>query len=92
MEMRLTGQVAVSINLSVPSTLTPEVMKDVRAVVDSHANSHESSPPLEVVWNDGTGSRARLRSRSLKIAASQAALTDLRALLGADRVHLVRGS
>jgi DNA polymerase-3 subunit alpha len=92
MEMRLTGQVAVSINLSVPSTLSPEVMKDVRAVVDSHANSHESSPPLEVMWDDGTGSRARLRSRSLKIAASQAALTDLRALLGADRVHLVRGS
>jgi hypothetical protein len=28
----------------------------------------------------------------LKIAASQAALTDLRALLGADRVRLVRGS
>jgi DNA polymerase III subunit alpha len=91
-EMRLTGQVAVSINLSVPSTLTPEVMKDVRVVVESHANSHESSPPLEVMWDDGTGSRARLRSRSLKIAASQAALTDLRALLGADRVQLVRGS
>jgi DNA polymerase-3 subunit alpha len=91
-ELRLTGQVAVSIDLSAASTLTPEVMKDVRAVVDSHANSHESSPPLEVMWDDGTGSRARLRSRSLKIAASQAALTDLRALLGADRVHLVRGS
>jgi DNA polymerase-3 subunit alpha len=45
-----------------------------------------------VQWNDGNGSRARLRSRSLKIAASQAALTDLRALLGADRVRLVRGS
>ena len=91
-EMRLTGQVAVSISLSVPSTLTPEVMADVRAVVETHATSHESSPPLEVMWDDGTGSRARLRSRSLKIAASQAALTDLRALLGADRVHLVRGS
>ena len=67
-------------------------MQDVRAVVEAHATSHESSPPLEVQWNDGNGTRARLRSRSLKIAASQAALTDLRALLGADRVRLVRGS
>jgi DNA polymerase-3 subunit alpha len=91
-EMRLTGQVAVSIDLSAASTLTPEVMNDVRAVVETHATAHESSPPLEVLWNDGNGSRARLRSRSLKIAASQAALTDLRALLGADRVRLVRGS
>ncbi|MDB4875440.1 MAG: dnaE [Gemmatimonadetes bacterium] len=91
-EMRLTGQVAVSIDLSAAATLTPEVMNDVRAVVETHATAHESSPPLEVLWNDGNGSRARLRSRSLKIAASQAALTDLRALLGADRVRLVRGS
>jgi DNA polymerase-3 subunit alpha len=91
-EMRLTGQVAVSIDLSAASTLTPEVMDDVRAVVETHATAHESSPPLEVQWNDGNGSRARFRSRSLKIAASQAALTDLRALLGADRVRLVRGS
>jgi DNA polymerase-3 subunit alpha len=91
-EMRLTGQVAVSIDLSAANTLTPEVMDDVRAVVETHATAHESSPPLEVQWNDGNGSRARFRSRSLKIAASQAALTDLRALLGADRVRLVRGS
>jgi DNA polymerase III subunit alpha len=91
-ELRLTGQVAVSIDLSAASTLTPEVMDDVRAVVETHATSHESSPPLEVSWDDGNGSRARLRSRTLKIAASQAALTDLRALLGADRVRLVRGS
>ena len=91
-EMRLTGQVAVSIDLSAAESLTPEVMDDVRAVVKTHATAHESSPPLEVLWNDGKGSRARLRSRSLKIAASQAALTDLRALLGAERVRLVRGS
>ncbi|MEP6495651.1 MAG: DNA polymerase III subunit alpha [bacterium] len=92
-ELRLTGQVAVAIDVSVRGGghLTPEVMRDVRAVVETHA-THASSPPLEVQWDDGNGMRARLRSRSLKIAASQAALTDLRALLGADRVHLVRGS
>jgi len=91
-EMRLTGQVAVSIDLSSAAALTPDVMGVVRAVIEAHATGHESSPPIEVEWNDGSGMRARLRSRSLKVAASQAALTDLRALLGADRVRLVRGS
>jgi len=91
-EKRLNGDVAVAIDLTSGSGLTPEVMHDVRAVVDNHATSHASSPPLEVQWSDGSGTRARLRSRSLRIAASTAALTDLRALLGAERVRLVRGS
>jgi DNA polymerase-3 subunit alpha len=91
-EKRLTGQVAVAIDLELGSNLTPDVMQDVRAVVESHAVAAGASPPLEVRWTDGNGGRARFRSRSLKIAASQAALTDLRALLGADRVRLVRGS
>ena len=91
-EKRLNGQVALAIDLSPGGLLSPDLMRDVRAVVDSHATAHASSPPLEVQWNDGNGTRARLRSRSLRIAASQAALSDLRALLGPDRVHLVRGS
>jgi len=91
-EKRLNGGVAVAIQLTSGDGLTPAVMRDVRAVIDNHATSHTSSPPLEVQWTDGSGTRARLRSRSLRIAASQAALTDLRALLGAERVHLVRGS
>jgi DNA polymerase-3 subunit alpha len=90
-EKRLNGHVAVAIELQYGSNLTPEVMQDVRAVVDNHSTAQSSSPPLEVQWSDGSGMRARLRSRSLKIAASQAALSDLRALLGADRVRLVRG-
>jgi hypothetical protein len=67
-------------------------MQDVRAVVDAHATAHTGAPPLELRWNDGNGTRARLRSRSLRLAATQAALTDLRALLGDVRVRLVRGS
>ncbi|HTE46509.1 MAG TPA: DNA polymerase III subunit alpha [Gemmatimonadaceae bacterium] len=94
-EKRLNGDVAIAIDVSAGvragGHLTPEVMRDVRAVVETHT-THASSPPLEVQWDDGNGVSARLRSRSLKIAASQAALTDLRALLGADRVRLVRGS
>jgi len=68
------------------------VMRDVRATVESHATSHASAPPLELRWNDGSGGSTRFRSRSLKLAVSQPVLTDLRALLGNDRVRLVRGS
>jgi DNA polymerase-3 subunit alpha len=91
-EMRLTGQVAVAIELAPGGDLTPGVMRDVRAVVENHATTAPASPPLEVQWTDVSGMRARLRSRSLRIAASQAALTDLRRVLGDDRVRLVRGS
>ncbi|HVX41103.1 MAG TPA: DNA polymerase III subunit alpha [Gemmatimonadaceae bacterium] len=91
-EKRLKGDVAVSIDLTMDGGLVPGVMQDVRSIVEAHATAGASSPPLEVHWNDGNGTRARLRSRSLRIAASQAALTDLRAILGADRVRLVRGS
>jgi DNA polymerase-3 subunit alpha len=91
-ELRLTGQVAVALDLSVGHNFTPELMRDVRAVVDTHSTSHASSPHLEVQWTDGSGTRARLRSRSLRIAVSQAALRDLRDVLGVERVRLVRGS
>ena len=91
-ELRLTGQVAVALDLSQGHNFTPELMRDVRAIVDTHSTSHTSSPPLEVQWTDGSGTRARLRSRSLRIAVSQAALRDLRGVLGVERVRLVRGS
>ena len=91
-ELRLTGQVAVALDLSAGHNFTPELMRDVRAVVDTHTTSHTSSPPLEVQWTDGSGTRARLRSRSLRIAVSAAALRDLRDVLGVERVRLVRGS
>jgi DNA polymerase-3 subunit alpha len=113
-ELRLTGQVAVSIDLTAGDGLTPEVMRDVRVVIESHGTS-PTAPPVELLWSDsnatrrsagvvagagsggsGTGTggetRVRLRSRSLKLAATQAALADLRALLGPERVRLVRGS
>ena len=89
-ELRLNGQVAVAIDLAVGDGLVPDVMRDVRAVVESHSTSHAGAPSLEVRWSDGSGGRARLRSRSLKLAATQAALNELRALLGSERVRLVR--
>jgi len=79
---------AIAIDLAVGASMPHEVMDDVRAVIEAH----HGSTPLELRWSDGNGSRARLRSRSLKLAATGAALTELRALLGSERVRLVRGS
>jgi DNA polymerase-3 subunit alpha len=98
-ELRVSGQVAVSIELTPEHgeaaesdahpagvELLPDVFRDVRAVLDAHPGS----APVEVRWRDAGGGTARLRSRSLKVAANGAALTELRALLGAGRVRLVR--
>ena len=105
-ELRIAGQVMVAIQLSgggkagtvsrergnevaAPAVaLLPEVMQDVRAV----AEAHPGAAPLEIRWDDGQGTQARLRSRSIKLSATSAALTELRALLGTERVRLVRGS
>ncbi len=88
-EVRSTGAVAVAIELGRGPSLAPDVMRDVRAV----AEAHPGASPLEVRWNDGSSmAAARWRSRTLRIAATGAALTELRALLGQERVRLVRGS
>jgi DNA polymerase-3 subunit alpha len=89
-ELRLTGQVAVALELRGGSGLTTDLIRDVRAVIDSHSTTHVGAPPLEVQWSDGS-SRAKLRSKTYRMAATQAALNDLRALLGEERVRLVRG-
>ena len=85
-ELRASGDLAVAIDLGSSLDLSPAVMEDVRARVEAH----EGSAPLEVRWRDGNGKPVRFRSKSLTVTASPAILSDLRALLGADRVRLVR--
>jgi DNA polymerase III subunit alpha len=87
-ERRTNGAVIVSLQLESSLGLTADVMVDVRAV----AEGHPGTAPLEVRWDDGSGSPSRFRSRSLTMAADGAALTELRALLGHERVRLVRGN
>jgi DNA polymerase-3 subunit alpha len=87
-ELRATGNVAISLDLPMDSKLSAEVMADVRELLEHHPGS----APLELRWTDGNGTTARLRSRSLRVAVTTAALSGLRALLGGDRVRLVRGS
>jgi DNA polymerase-3 subunit alpha len=87
-DMAFSGQVGVQITLG-GDTVTREVLRDVRAVIETHSTGSTVAPALEVRWRDGNGG-TRLRSRSLRLPASHAVLSELRALLGADRVHLVR--
>jgi DNA polymerase-3 subunit alpha len=87
-ERRTNGAVIVSLQLQSSVGLSPAVMGDIRAV----AESHPGTAPLEVSWIDGRGSSSRFRSRTLTMAADGAALTELRALLGHERVRLVRGN
>ena len=87
-ELRATGQFSISLDLDPDAGLPVEVMRDVRAVADAHPGA----APLELRWRSTDGSPARMRSTSLKLSTAGPALKELRALLGAERVRLVRGS
>jgi DNA polymerase-3 subunit alpha len=86
-EMRTNGQVTVAIDLA-KGAYSDDVISDVRAI----AETYPGSAPLEFRWSDGNGTQARLRSRSLKLAADGAALSALRGILGESSVRLQRGS
>ena len=95
-ELRVAGQVAVELDIRDGASpladvgaaleLAPDVFADVRTVLEGHPGSAS----VEVRWSDAKGGTTRLRSRSLKVAANGAALGELRALLGSDRVRLIR--
>jgi DNA polymerase-3 subunit alpha len=88
-EKRANGKVAITLKLKARTPLPADIFTDIKAVIASHATTHESAPALELLWLDGPGKPARLRSRSLRIPTSQALLNDLRALLGEEGVSLV---
>ena len=85
-EVRTSGDLAVSITLTAGSDLVASVMDDVRVTLEAHPGS----APLELRWQEDGSTAVRFRSRALTVAASQVVLSDLRALLGNDRVRLVR--
>ncbi|MEP6763814.1 MAG: DNA polymerase III subunit alpha, partial [Gemmatimonadaceae bacterium] len=85
-EVRASGDLAVAIDLKADSEVLPSVMEDVRVMVEKNPGS----APLELRWNENGSDPIRFRSRSLTITASPVILTDLRAILGVDRVRLVR--
>jgi DNA polymerase-3 subunit alpha len=86
-EKRVGAQVAIAIELAPNAGLEPGVMRDVAAT----CHAYPGSAPIELRWRDArAGASARFRSRSLTVAPSNAVLSELRALLGDDRVRLVR--
>jgi len=87
-ELRANGQVMISIDLARDARLDPQIVRDVRAVVESFPGA----VPLEINYSDGNGLRARLRSRTLTLAVNNTVLNDLRSLLGTESVRLQRGS
>jgi DNA polymerase-3 subunit alpha len=91
-DLAFSGQIGVAITLGQGKDVNSDVLRDVRAVIETHSTGSTVAPALEVRWRAENGGNAgtRLRSKSLRLPASHAALTELRALLGADRVHLVR--
>ncbi|MEO5904540.1 MAG: DNA polymerase III subunit alpha, partial [Gemmatimonadaceae bacterium] len=87
-ELRANGQVMIAIDLKRSADNTPGIMNEVRSIVESYPGT----VPLEVQYSDGNGLRATLRSRSLTLAVSTTAMSELRSLLGEDSVRLQRGS
>jgi DNA polymerase-3 subunit alpha len=88
-EVGSSGQVGICIELREGEELEPEAFERVRTLLESAPGRG----PLWVEWQgrDGNGAeRPRLASQSLRVTPSAALLTDLRTLLGGDRVKLVR--
>ncbi len=85
-EIRASGDLAVAIDLTSDTDLLPSIMEDVRVTIEQHPGS----APLELRFTENGGKAIRFRSKTLTIAASPVILSDLRAILGADRVRLVR--
>jgi DNA polymerase III subunit alpha len=83
-DLRSNGQMLLAIDL--PKGLTPDVISDVRAIVDLYPGNAQ----LELRWNED-GRVERLRSRSLRVGVDGALLA-LRDLLGESSVTLKRAS
>ena len=83
-DLRSSGQVLLAIDL--PKGLTPDVISDVRAIVDLYPGTAH----LEFRWSEGDRIE-RLRSRSLRVGVDGALLA-LRDLLGESSVTLKRAS
>jgi DNA polymerase III subunit alpha len=80
--VRETGTLAVEILLD--PALDAETVQRATAVLQAHPGS----TPLHVHWDNGNV--VRLRSRTLRVAAGEVALAELRAIFGPDRIRLVK--
>ena len=86
------GRLALRIGLDAGAEpLGDEPLEDTLAAARKVLAANPGGTPVEVVWRSGNGERdLRLRSRTLRVDPGPAALRELRRVLGAARVSLVR--
>jgi DNA polymerase III subunit alpha len=74
----------LAVELLLDPSLDAALVQQATAVL----RAHEGTQPLHVEWRNGDS--LRLRSRSLRVQAGDAALAELRSILGSERVRLVK--
>ena len=88
-EVRASGRVGICIELREEDDLAPGAFERVRELLEGAPGNG----PLLIEWRRRGGNGAeppRLTSRTFRVAPTATLLTDLRTLLGGDRVKLVR--
>jgi DNA polymerase III subunit alpha len=84
------GRVAVAIRVDPGQELPSELLRKIRAVLDTHPGRAPVELHLGAANGAGNGSNPRLRSRSLRVEADREILSALREILGKGRIRLVR--
>ncbi len=79
------GRVTVCLELGQPSELSGESLEEAIKIV----KAHPGPAPLQVVLKNGGGEPPRLKSRALSVMPNPVTLSQLRSVLGAERVKLV---
>lgn len=79
------GRIAVCLDFSRNPETDPNLLESAAEI----ARAHPGPSPLQVLWQNGGNEPARLRSR-LSVRVAPEVLTELRQVLGPERVRLVR--
>ncbi|MFQ5549879.1 MAG: hypothetical protein ACE5FJ_01425 [Gemmatimonadales bacterium] len=84
--LRESGAVGLGISWTRENAPNPGAVKAVAAL----CLAHPGAAPVVVDWGDGNGSQARLQSRNLRVALSNDLVSEVRKIMGPERVRLVR--
>lgn len=85
-EIRGRGQVALSFRWRAGHGPDSETARRIASL----CTTHPGPAPVLVEWNDGNGTQATLRARKLRVDLEEQFLDELRGLVGADCVNLVK--
>jgi DNA polymerase-3 subunit alpha len=85
-DLAASGRIGVLIEWTLPEAPDPGAARTVARVLATHPGP----APIYIDWSDGNGTRARFRSRRLRVDPREDTLRDLRELLGGTAVSFVR--